>query len=370
MATNTTTTNFSINSLLSYAGWTFLPNLVTGWLQAIYYGIMIRAGDPKPQPGTPLYNKHRRRIYVAVVLVYLLYTIYEADYWMRREGDFYQLLGVTHSADEKIIKSRFRRLAALHHPDKIASVFGGKDDGGAADAYYVRLKNAQDALTTPAKRFAYERFGPDVLQWQHVTTIKDYLWTGLAGSAMLYVGSFIFMITLGFLGYLNWGRYWRYLFLTILLTLEIHTLTRTSTPPLLNYLNPFITTFTAHPPLLPFQLLILARKTFFTLCIALSQLQSFFAPPVPPATSAGIDPQQLTRLEQMAKGSEIEAGRLLALEMTPFVGDEGVVKELRGRIREWLVQNTIRADPLVRDAMGRALGRRRAGAPPGARTSS
>ena len=74
------------------------------------------------------------------------------------------------------------------------------------------------------------------------------------------------------------------------------------------------------------------------------------------------------RLEQIAKGSEIEAGRLLALEMTPFVGDEGVAKELRGRIREWLVQNTIRADPLVRDAMGRALGRRRVGAPPGARS--
>ncbi|KAL8828306.1 MAG: hypothetical protein Q9191_002663 [Dirinaria sp. TL-2023a] len=309
MTTNTTTTNFSVNSLLSYAGWTFLPNLVTGWLQAIYYGIMIRAGDPKPQPGTPVYNKHRRRIHVAVVLVYLLYTIYEADYWMRREGDFYQLLGVTHWADEKIIKSRFRRLAALHHPDKIASVFGGKDDGGAADAYYVRLKNAQDILTTPAKRFAYERFGPDVMHWQHVTTIKEYLWTGLAG-------------------------------------------------------------ITTHPPLLPFQLLILARKTFLTLCIALSQLQSFFASPMPPTTSTGIDPQQLARLEQMAKGSDIEAARLLALEMAPFVGDESAVKELRGRIRDWLVQNTIRADPLVRDAVGKALGRRRVGAPPGARNSS
>ena len=69
----------------------------------------------------------------------------------------------------------------------------------------------------------------------------------------------------------------------------------------------------------------------------------------------------------MAKASEVDVGRLLALETTPFARDEGVVRELRGRVREWLVQNTIRADPMVRDAMERALGKRRVGAPPGAR---
>jgi len=163
---------------------------------------------------------------------------------------------------------------------------------------------------------------------------------------------------------------WRYLTFTALLLLEYHTITRTANPPLLQYLNPLLQNLTNHPPLLPYQLLILARKAVFTLFIALSQLQSFFAPPTAPSTSSagGIDPQQLLRLEQTAKGTEVEAGRLLALEMTPFLGDEGVVKELRGRIREWLVQNTIRADPMVRDAVGRALGKRRVGAPPGARS--
>lgn len=63
----------------------------------------------------------------------------------------------------------------------------------------------------------------------------------------------------------------------------------------------------------------------------------------------------------------MEAARLLALDMAPFVGDEQGVKELQGRVREWLVTNTIRADPEVRDAMGKALTKRRIGAPPGAR---
>lgn len=77
--------------------------------------------------------------------------------------------------------------------------------------------------------------------------------------------------------------------------------------------------------------------------------------------------QQLLKLEQLANHNEAEASRLLALDMAPFVGDDGAVKDLRSKIREWLVQNTIRADPEVRDAMGRAMGRRRMDAPVGAR---
>ena len=69
----------------------------------------------------------------------------------------------------------------------------------------------------------------------------------------------------------------------------------------------------------------------------------------------------------MAQSSEIETQRLLALEMAPIVGDEAGQNDLKGRVREWLVQNTIRADPEVRDAMGRAMAKRRMGAPSGAR---
>ena len=124
------------NSILSYVGWTFLPNvrspqyallfvhlsriinrgmtdklqLVTGWIQSIYYSITIRAGDPKPQPGSPRYIKHRSRIHIAVIVIYLLYTIYEADYWVRQEGSFYQDLDLPVDVDEKKIKARFRRL--------------------------------------------------------------------------------------------------------------------------------------------------------------------------------------------------------------------------------------------------------------------
>ena len=77
--------------------------------------------------------------------------------------------------------------------------------------------------------------------------------------------------------------------------------------------------------------------------------------------------QQLNRFEVLAKTNDTEITRLLQLELAPFAGNEEGVKELRGRIKEFLVQNTIRADPEVRDAIGRAMGKRRIGAPAGAR---
>ena len=127
--------------------------------------------------------------------------------------------------------------------------------------------------------------------------------------------------------------------------------------------------------MLQFQVLILARKIALSLFIAASQLGSFFQHATPaPASASGIpsvlESQQLTRLEQLAQVLEVEASRLLALDMSPFVGDEAGVKELRGRVREWLVTNTIRSDPEVRDAMGRVLAKKRVGAPPGARGTS
>lgn len=148
----------SSSHFLSLAGWTFLPNvstasqrscheqeqstdsfqLVTGWVQSFWYSFTIRAGDPKPQPGTPRYLAHRRIIHIIVVSAYLLYTIYEADWDIRRASDFYQDLGIPHTATEKEIKSRFRRLAAIYHPDKVSSSTPGSED------FFVHLRLAQE----------------------------------------------------------------------------------------------------------------------------------------------------------------------------------------------------------------------------------
>ncbi|KAI9728797.1 MAG: hypothetical protein M1834_007183 [Cirrosporium novae-zelandiae] len=349
------------SSLISYVAWTFLPNMVTGWVQSIWYGISIRAGDPRPQPGSPRYMKHRRRIHIGVIVIYLMYMIFEADWEIRKAGDFYQDLGVSQYADEKAIRSRFRRLAVIYHPDKLSS------DSPDGSDWFMHLKLAQDTLLNGPKRFAYDRFGPDMVgvEWKHCHSTRDYMLKGALNMIPYYVASAFVMVLLSVLGYFNWGRYWRYLAAVSLVVLEAHTIThQTSSIYLLRIFNSIFKFIPAHPPLLPFQLLKLARKATLATFIFISQLSGHFETPSSSSSpSASSSSQhhtlQLNRLDALSKAVQIEADRLLKLNLASFQGDEAGVGEVRGKVREWLVQNTIRADPEVRNAVGRVLERRK-----------
>jgi preprotein translocase subunit Sec63 len=65
-----------------------------------------------PQPGTPRYQRHNRIIFSLVVVSYLLYTVYEVDWNVQREGDFYRDLGVPFDVAERPLQSHFRKLCA------------------------------------------------------------------------------------------------------------------------------------------------------------------------------------------------------------------------------------------------------------------
>ena len=84
--------------------------LVTNYGQIIFYAFWIRAGERKPTPGSPLHATHRRRIYALVIVVYLLYILYEAHWEIRRSGDFYADLGVPVDVEDRALQTKFRRL--------------------------------------------------------------------------------------------------------------------------------------------------------------------------------------------------------------------------------------------------------------------
>ena len=72
--------------------------------------------------------------------------------------DYYRILGVDRKADDKTIKSAYRRLARKHHPD----VAKGKD---SADRF-KEIAEAYEVLSDPEKRRRYDSLGPD---WQRYT---------------------------------------------------------------------------------------------------------------------------------------------------------------------------------------------------------
>ena len=243
-----------------------------------------------------------------------------------------------------------------YHPDKATG-----PDKAAIEAIYVQLKVARDTLADPAKRFAYDRFGPEIMQWRQCKTLRDFVFTGVQSTSVYYVGSGAVLVLLGVLGYLQAGRFWRYLVMASLFAVELHAMTRPAFPPILtNIVNPVLIATRLRQPYLPFQMLALLRKLAITFFIALSQLGPILSGPQTAQDADATSPQQLDRLDVLAKTIDQEVSRLTGLELSPFVSEEGSsVRDLRSTLKEWLVTNTIRNDPEVKAGINRVLSRRR-----------
>lgn len=67
--------------------------------------------------------------------------------------DYYEILGVSKSADEKEIKKAYKRLAMKHHPDK------NQDNKTEAEAKFKEVKEAYEILSDPQKKASYDQYG-------------------------------------------------------------------------------------------------------------------------------------------------------------------------------------------------------------------
>lgn len=76
---------------------------------------------------------------------------------MATEADYYELLEIERTADDKTIKSSFRRLAMRFHPDK--------NPGCAeSEAKFKQINEAYACLSDPQKRAAYDQYGHAAFQ--------------------------------------------------------------------------------------------------------------------------------------------------------------------------------------------------------------
>ena len=66
--------------------------------------------------------------------------------------DLYETLGVAKNADEKELKSAFRKLAMKYHPDK-------NPGDAASEKTFKEINEAYETLKDPQKRAAYDRYG-------------------------------------------------------------------------------------------------------------------------------------------------------------------------------------------------------------------
>lgn len=73
------------------------------------------------------------------------------------EIDFYELLEVERTADEKVLKSAYRKLAMKFHPDKNPGC-------SESEARFKQINEAYACLSDPQKRAAYDRYGHAAFQ--------------------------------------------------------------------------------------------------------------------------------------------------------------------------------------------------------------
>ena len=66
--------------------------------------------------------------------------------------DYYEVLGVDRDADDKVIKSAYRKLAMQYHPDR-------NPDDTVAEEKFREATEAYDVLKDDQKRAAYDRMG-------------------------------------------------------------------------------------------------------------------------------------------------------------------------------------------------------------------
>ncbi|KXS09070.1 hypothetical protein M427DRAFT_161162 [Gonapodya prolifera JEL478] len=183
------------------AMWSIVPNIASSVLHNIFYSVRYPDPNTRPKQGDERFKRHRKNIYVAVVLAYLAYTSFESVSTVLQNPTLYDILGVDRPVyksapwslytnqvsatggvsqddgfDVKAARSNYRKLSLLYHPDKAQE---GEEE--RAELMYRAVREAYEILTNPSTRHAYDRFGPIALSHcAHLTpsckTESDYLW--------------------------------------------------------------------------------------------------------------------------------------------------------------------------------------------------
>jgi len=149
------------------------------------------------------WRKTRQRIALFFIFIgwilfaMIIYQISQFDYEMAN-FDPYEILGVSLDADKKTIKSQYKKLSLIYHPDKPTG----------NEKLFMKLRKAYDALTDETARYNWEHYGnpdgPQAMQFgiglpAWIVEEKNSVW-------VLGVYALIFMIGLPTAVWYWWSR--------------------------------------------------------------------------------------------------------------------------------------------------------------------
>ncbi|KAF8601602.1 chaperone J-domain-containing protein [Ceratobasidium sp. AG-I] len=294
-----------LNQLGPYQGfvtrtvaWWFIPGLATRTVLTLYYSLLsgFGLGHRIPAGDSPKRPNHYRRAFALVVLSYLAWTL--VNDLQEQPPSFYSLLGVDTGATDVEIKAAYKMFARRNHPDRV---------GPAGAPLFIQVRDAYEALKHPIKRYGYDRFGFDALEWKVAENPHAMLYQGLEHAMHYYVPTGLVMLVLAVVGRGGTSAYWRYVTWALVATLEacliigFNPLSSYSNPlsALLNrvaHYAPAATNISMMPSMAPYQWVFFLRQLFISVALALGQVVPVLFPPPPTQNEVRAREAEITRL--------------------------------------------------------------------------
>ncbi|KND02969.1 uncharacterized protein SPPG_02044 [Spizellomyces punctatus DAOM BR117] len=298
--------------------WTFVPSMATKFLQKQYYS--FRSSKKPPTPSEAQF--HYSVIYVLVVVVYLIYSFVQVE--RNLPPTYYDFLDVSRNCDARDLRSQFRQMSLLYHPDKLQSL--PESERVLHETRYLQIRQAYDILKEPIKRAAYDKYGLTSHDCQRCATEREYLMKALPNFITFYGGSAVFLVILSMLGTLNFGRYWRFVGLLSMGCFEAKIL----------FSGPSSTALLVLRTLLPWRTLheqiIMLHQLFVVVFIAISQLGPILFPEDKRTVK-----QMMLELENLTNLQLKESTRSFRSAFEPFARDPVAVADVQKKMEKLAV---------------------------------
>lgn len=314
-----------LSPIISFFGWWILPGYISSLVLAVAYRFRpsIRPAAPVAssieQGQRPTFNPmfevqkdayerrsrlHRSIAHGFVICVYLGYTLI-STYHEQHGSNYYSVLGLksdsldftttppgtvklfpgpehkvtkSSSLDEAGFKSHWRKLAKVFHPDKLnpPQTMETEEDisqwKSETEAKFISMREAYEILSDSTKQWAYDRFGPTVVQWKNCVTMREYLVEGLKQSAPFYVVTLASLSVVASIRKTDAGSYWRWTSLLCILAAESIILTSTTVSSITGVMS------IVFPNRAPFEYVALLRKLLIAASCVATQLSAILYP--------------------------------------------------------------------------------------------
>ncbi|KAI9511462.1 DnaJ-domain-containing protein [Russula earlei] len=326
-------------AMFSLIGWSYIPDFITGTL-------LRWAGPYLRTPVTPL---HYRLTFAFVVLSYLVYNFLEAS--LSTPRNFYELLDISPASDGVKIKTAFRAFARRYHPDRV---------GPEGSDLFVAVREGYEALMEPNKRWAYDRFGAEILSCKECVTQREFLARGLIQSLGFHIVSGLALLFFSAIGRSSSVAFWRYTLFFGHFASELSLLfsPSPSSPEYQGYsiLSLFF------PTRLAFQHIRLLHQLFMFFSIAVSRVAPVLFPDAEGEASSLFLAQRAAATLEKASNVDRELQNMIDMQMLSVkpLGskrtddpDEHTLELLTREMEHLVIENRLTAIPAVSD-LGRA----------------